>query len=198
MAEPKDARFDPYALRAPVAGAKEHALTHSTHLQRDLASKGESDAEVYDWHITKLPEDKVMNMQQVRGVVTSLYADAQHSFSLEERATWDVDAHRRVLVDENPAYDAFTQTHPRLFLAITESGVSVDKLGHIMNMISMKADHKRYNVPLEQQQKEISVYFKHNFTHAAEEGEKEEAIASGRGYEASMVKLPAPDEYQKK
>lgn len=199
MAEAKkDSRFDPYARRQHGEGVEEIALTTSTHLQRELEAKGEGNAEVYDWHITKLPENQVLDPWRVRDIVTALYSDAQHSYSLGERANWEVDDHRRVLVEANSIYDAFTQTHPRLFLAMTERVVTADKRMHIMNLITLKAVHKHDGTPLEQQQKEVSMYFKHNFTRAALPGEEEEEVAAGRGYRGEMVKLPAPDSYQNK
>ncbi len=198
MAEPKDPRFDPYAPRQHVEGSTQHRLTEGSALRQELDRRGESNAEVYEWHVTKLPEDEVLPMSRVRDIVVSLYSDIQESYALEERNVWSIDDHRRELVKENPVYDKFTQTHPRLFLALTEPNVSAEKRAHIMNLIGLKAEHKASNKPLLRQQQEVSSYFKHNFTRAANPGEAEEAEARGTGYKASMVQLPAPDAYQNK
>ncbi|MCH9715866.1 MAG: hypothetical protein K0U52_02115 [Gammaproteobacteria bacterium] len=198
MAEPKDPRFDPYAPRQHVEGSTQHQLTQGSALRRELDRRGESNAEVYEWHVTKLPEDQVLSMARVRDIVVSLYSDAQESYAMEERRDWQADDHRRALVEDNPTYDHFTQTHPRIFLAITDPDVTPEKRAHIMNLISLKAEHKASNKTLERQQQEVSSYFKHHFTREAKPGEAEEAEAKGTGHKATMVKLPAPDAYQKK
>lgn len=191
----RDPRFNPYARRHHD-GAEELAMTSSTHLRRELEKKGDTHAEVYDWRITKLPKSNVLPMSEVRNILLSLYSDARDSYATEGRERWEEDDHRRLLVEENGVYDAFTKTHPRLFLMMTAREVPASSRQHVLNMVSLKQQHLDSGMPMEAQQKEISTYFQQSFTHKTVPGEREDAIDGGYGYDADAVKLPAPDAYQ--
>ena len=182
--------FDPYLNRNYGKTATDVQLTQSSEFKRSLEAKGESKAEVYDWHITKLDESQILSMTQVATLVRLLHTDARASYALPARAGWHADQHRQSLVDMNEAYKRFTESHPRLFLALTDPELSPEKLRHIQMMIGMKKVHVDSKTPMDKQQRDISMYFKTHFVRAAEPGEEEAAIASGRGYHAEMVRGP--------
>lgn len=182
--------FDPYLNRDYGDVATNVQLTQSKEFKQSLEAKGESKAEVYDWHITKLDSDQILTMTQVSAIVQTLHRDAKASYALPANAGWDADQHRQSLVDINEVYKRFTHTHPRLFLALTEPNVSAEKLHHIQMMIGLKKVHTTSNATMEEQQRDISMYFREHFVRPAAPGEEEAAISNGRGYHAEMVNGP--------
>ena len=182
--------FDPYLNRDYGAATTSVQLTESTAFKKSLEAKGESRAEVYDWHITKLDSSQIMTMTEVAGIMERLYASAQASYALPSNSGWGADEHRQCLVDGDEAYRRLTHSHPRLFLSLTEPTVPPEKLYHIRQMIGIKQGHTEREADVAEQQRDISAYFRRHFVRPALPGEEEAAISGGRGYRAEMVSGP--------
>lgn len=191
MASASNSEFSPYKQQghASALGATEHSLTDSTEFSRHLESRGEHNAEVYNWHISKLPADRVVAMSAMEQLVEQLYMASQALYA-QRGSSCSEDAVRRELVSKETAFASMTETHPRLFYALTERTVSAKKRMHIMNMIHIKQKHQEEGLTLKEQQQDISAYMHAMFVRAAEPGEEEAAIAAGTGVRASIEKLP--------
>ena len=56
-------------------GAKSVALTNSKPLEEMIKKNGETHAEAFEWHITKLPEDQIVPAKTVREIALALFSD---------------------------------------------------------------------------------------------------------------------------
>ena len=69
-----DPRYANSINYAKSMGATDHQLTQGHKLRAELDRRGHYDAEVYDWHVSKLQGEKVKSMDNVERVVLQLYA----------------------------------------------------------------------------------------------------------------------------
>ena len=68
-------------------GAQSVALTDSKPMRDLLHANGEDNAETFEWHITKLPEDQIVPAATVKRVAMALYAEVYVTRAREP--TWD-------------------------------------------------------------------------------------------------------------
>lgn len=163
------------------------ALTDSTALRQELARTGATNAEAYEWHVTKLPEEQIVPARRVRDVSMALFLEAQESRANPARSTWPDAQHRDFLVERSEEYKKLSQTHPRLVLLVTGSEMTPRKLQHLLELIELRERHERGTLTLEQQQAQVSQYFMSNFVRPAQPGEEEEAVRTGKGLRGTVV-----------
>lgn len=188
-------RFNPYVPRE-FEGATTHRLTTSSHMRRELAKRGEEDSAVYDWQVSKLPEDQRIDVGQARNMILSVYSDAQNSWNHPDRQDFTADQHRALIIEETPEFEELSRKMPRIFLLMTEREVPEEKRQHVLNLIAMQMDQQRRGLSVKQKEAEIAAYAHHHWVRKAKPGEEEEAVAAGTGLRGETVEMPAPAEYQ--
>ena len=166
-------------------GATEHQLTTGTNIRAELDARGEYNAEVYNWHVAQLPEDKIKSMDRVEELVLKLHTAAQALYKRKEMETTE-ESVRRALV-EVAEFEDFSKTHPRLFWLMSARTVKPEHRMHVLNLISIKRDHQHKKLGLKQQQQQISAYMHANFVREAAPGEEEQAIRDGTGLHGEVV-----------
>ncbi len=167
--------------------ATDHALTTGDKIRKELDSRGEYNAEVYNWHLSKLPEDKVVSMDNVERLVMQLYNASQILY--KKLDTTNEQKVREQLIEKIPEFESFMRTHPRLFIMMSANNVSAKKRTHVLNLIALKRGHQDRNVSLEKQQQEASAYMHAHFVREALPGEEEEAIANGTGLRGTICDI---------
>ena len=180
-----------YATTQALAnqGTDSVALTDSAPLAAMLAENGESNAEMFEWHITKLPESQVVPAEKVRLVIMALTADVVSS--RYRHPDWSDAEHREHVIAGNDAYSKLSYTHPRLVLMVCAKDFSPRKLQYVLEMIELREQHESSAMSVEEKQAQVSQYFQSRFVRPAEPGEEERAVADGTGLRATMVKGPA-------
>ena len=170
-------------------GATTVALTDSKPLEQLLQKNGETHAEAFEWHITKLPENKIVPAHKVREISMALLADTLH---LRQRyPTKSDDEIRTEVIETRDAYLQLSRTHPRLVLLLTGSECTPRKLHHVLDLIELRATHERSpQLSIDDKQKQVSSYFQASFVRAAEPGEEERGVADGTGLRATLVRGP--------
>lgn len=172
-------------------GATSVALTDCKPLQEHLKKTGESNAEAFEWHITKLPEDQIVPARAVREISMALLTDV---LRLRQRnKTWSDDQIRDAVMLDHAEYNQLSRTHPRLVLLLTGSECTPRKLHHVLDLIELRATHERAaHLSLEEKQLQVSTYFQNNFVRVAEPGEEERAISDGTGLRGTIVRGVGP------
>ena len=168
-------------------GAQTIALTDSAPLREQLRRQGANNAEAFEWHVTKLPEDQIVPAQKVRDIGMAMFLDAQRSRANPARATWTDAQHRDEVVESKEEYQKLSQTHPRLVLLVTGSEITPRKLQHLLELIELRERHEQGALSLDDQKAQISQYFMSNFVRPARPGEEEEAVRTGRGLRGTVV-----------
>ena len=69
-----ESAFSPYKQKgyAEELGATDHPLTDSDSFRAHLDKNGQHDAEVYNWHISKLPDAQIVSMGCHGAISTSI------------------------------------------------------------------------------------------------------------------------------
>lgn len=168
-------------------GGQTIALTDSTALRQQLQRTGATNAEAYEWHVTKLPEDQIVPARRVRDVSMALFLEAQQSRANPARSSWTDAQHRDLIVENNEEYRKLSQTHPRLVLLVTGSEVTPRKLQHLLELMELRERHETGRLTLDQQKAQISQYFMSNFVRPALPGEEDEAVRTGKGLRGTVV-----------
>ncbi len=169
-------------------GTESVALTDSKPLAAMLAETGETNAEMFEWHITKLPDSQIVRASEVRQVVMALISDVLTSRT--KNPDWSDAQHRDRLMTDNGAYSKLSFTHPRLVLMVCATDFNPRKLHYVLEMIEMREQHETSTLSFEQKQAQVSQYFQSRFVRPAEPGEEERAVQDGTGLRATMVKGP--------
>jgi hypothetical protein len=168
-------------------GGETVALTDSAPLREQLARTGATNAEAYEWHVTKLPADQVVPAKRVRDVSMALFLEAQESRANPARAGWTDAQHRDSIVERSEEYKKLSQTHPRLVLLVTGSEVTPRKLQHLLELLELRERHEKGTLSTDQQKAQVSQYFMSNFVRPALPGEEEEAVRTGKGLRGTVV-----------
>ena len=168
-------------------GAQTVALTDSAPLVEQLRRTGATNAEAFEWHINKLPEDQIVPARRVRDVSMALFLEAQTSRANPARAAWTDAQHRDAVVDANEEYKKLSQTHPRLVLLVTGKEITPRKLQHLLELIELRERHENGTLSLDEQKAQVSQYFMGNFVRPALPGEEEEAVRTGKGLRGTIV-----------
>lgn len=163
------------------------ALTDSQPLQEHLRRTGQTNAEAYEWHITKLPEDQIVPASRVRELAMRMFLDVTRSRADAERRSWSDEQHREAVLRANTEYQQLSRTHPRLVLMLCAHDFSSKKLQHLLELIALRQHHENAQLTQDQRQQQVSAYFKANFVRAARPGEEEAAVANGTGLRGTVV-----------
>lgn len=168
-------------------GAQSVALTDAAPLVDHLRRTGATNAEAFEWHVNKLPEDQIVPARKVREVSMALFLDAQQSRANPERTGWTNAQHRDAVVEANEEYKKLSQTHPRLVLLVTGNEITPRKLQHLLELIELRERHEKGTLNMDQQKTQVSQYFMSNFVRPALPGEEEEAVRTGKGLRGTIV-----------
>ena len=169
-------------------GAKSVALTNSKPLEEMIKKNGETHAEAFEWHITKLPEDQIVPAKTVREIALALFSDVY--ITRARNAAWTDEQIREHILQNNATYSQLSRTHPRLILMLTGSDCTPRKIQHMLELMELRAQHEVSTMSLEEKQKQVSAYFQSSFVRQAEPGEEERAVNNGTGIRGTMVQGP--------
>lgn len=168
-------------------GATKIALTDSQPLQQHLRRTGQTNAEAYEWHITKLPDDQIVPASRVRQLAMRLFLDVVKSRADAAHREWTDEQHREFVLRASDDYQRLSQTHPRLVLMLCAHDFSSKKLQHLLELIELRERHETQNLSQTQRQEQVSAYFRANFVREAKPGEEEEAVRNGTGLRGTLV-----------
>lgn len=170
-------------------GAQSVALTDSKPMRDLLHANGEDNAETFEWHITKLPEDQIVPAATVKRVAMALYAEVYVTRAREP--TWTDEQIREHVVGGNDAFVKLARTHPRLILLLTGRECTVKKITHVLELIELRMQHEQAtSLSMEEKQQQVSAYFQSHFVREAKPGEEEAAVRAGTGLRGEVVKVP--------
>lgn len=168
-------------------GATKIALTDSQPLQQHLRRTGQTNAEAYEWHITKLPDDQIVPAATVRDIAMRLFLEVARSRADATRRDWTDEQHREAVLRNSDEFQRFSQTHPRLVLMLCAHDFSSKKLQHLLELIELRHHQETRNLTQQQRQEQVSAYFRANFVRDAKPGEEEEAVRNGTGLRGTLV-----------
>lgn len=171
-----------------VPGAESIKLTDSSGFRAALAASGKAkNAEVYEWHTTKLPEHEILSAARVKTLAVSLLADVELYKNDARTAEMTLDEFRAFLIETIPAYQEFFQKLPRMFRMIVSARNTAVNVEHIMALIQMRAAQESRSMSAAEKQLQVSRYFRSNFSREARPGEEEAAVADGTGFRGTPM-----------
>jgi len=171
-----------------VPGAESVKLTDSSGFRAALAASGKAkNAEVYEWHTTKLPEHEVLSAARVKTLAVSLLGDVELYKHDARVANMTLDEFRAFLIETTPEYKEFFQKLPRMFRMIVSARNTAVNVDHIMALIQLRASQEGSSMSMAEKQLQVSRYFRSNFSREARPGEEAAAVAAGTGFRGTPM-----------
>jgi len=175
-----------------IAGAEKIKLTESSGFQAALQGSNnpkKKQAEVYEWHSTKLPESEILSMDRVKDLTTSLLQDVRENMDNPAVSKMSLDEFRAWLIESNKAYEEFFKKCPRMFRMIVSSRNTPSNMKRIMELIEIRRVHQdNKSRSLKDNTAQISDYFRNSgLMRKALPGEEEEAVRTGKGFRGEAV-----------